>query len=98
MMELLLTGRDIQNQRCESYRDIAGYFFGYLPITADQVGAECLVILEWMQPVWCFFGFAYFRQLRKLIMPDRVRGFHGQLVRHLAFAIFSKSCVGDLPG
>src|SRR5262245_23067274 len=98
MMQLLLARRDIQNKRCESYRYIARYFFSYLSIIADQVGAECLVILERMQPVWCFLGFGYFRQFRKLLMPDRVGGFHGQLVRYLPFAISRISCVGDLPG
>src|SRR5205809_816513 len=67
-------------------------------VTSDEEGTDGLVVLERHQPVRVLRSRFGLPELGELLMPGRIRDFHGELVGELALAVFRVSRASDRPG
>src|SRR5207302_9247017 len=91
--------RDVEHEGAVAGVDVAGDRLGDGRVTADEIRAERLVVLERHQPVgiWLRLPLAPGAELRELAVPHGVRRLHGKLVGELALAIRREALVRIAP-
>src|SRR5580704_4477699 len=97
MCEFFLAGWNIEDERSKAIAHVARDFVRDLLVTADKVGTESLIVLEWPHPVDALDLTCFFDHLRQLLMPHRIGNTHSHLMRELPLAVAGETFVCNAP-
>src|SRR5947207_12873478 len=97
-MQLFHARGHVENESAVADVDIARPFLRHPIVTSDEEGTDGLVVLERHQPVRVLRSRSVLPELGELLMPVRIRDFHGELEGELALAGFRAARASDRPG
>src|SRR6266700_3804920 len=95
--QFFLVGRDVQDERPKTNRDIARDFLCDAVVASHQIGTKGLVVFERHEPVGVVICLGLLCHLRQLMVPGGIRYLDGQLMGELTLEVLGESLMSHVP-
>src|SRR5437660_4343011 len=95
--QFFLVGRDVQDERPKTDRDVARDFLCNAVVASHQIGTEGLVVFKRHEPVGVVICLRFLCHFRQQMVPGGIRHLHGQLMGELALAVLRESLMSHVP-